>query len=229
MITAMVRKHWMELRGRWLFATAIAVLLGIFIIFEDRHAIFPKHWPMSLCLFAFILVVAFPPRFATTGVTTSIGTRPCHATDPSILFTLSLPLRRRTLLRYRAASGLFAMGTALAVALLVNAVVLESLGSAITPWQVLAYGLWILVLLVPLYFLDTLLSVWFSEATIMQVQAVAMALLVPVLLWMGLLGSAMKIMAVFHNATLVPAALAAGLIAAGLAGTTAWILDRQEY
>jgi hypothetical protein len=229
MIAAIAQKHWMELRGRWLFATAIAVLLGTFLIFEDRHAIFPKHWPLSLCLFAFVLVIAFPSRFAATGVTTSIGTWPCHATDPSILFTLSLPLPRRTLLRYRAASGLFAMGTALVVALLVNAVVLKSLGFAITPWQVLTYGLWILVLLVPLYFLDTLLSIWFSEGTITQIQAVAIALLVPVLLWMGLLGPAMKIMAVFHHATLIPAALAACVIAAGLSAATVWALDRQEY
>jgi hypothetical protein len=84
--------------------------------------------------------------------------------------------------------------------------------------------------MLPLYLLDTLLSVWLSEMTTFQIQAFCIAGIVFALDLAGLLPRVFT--SVFHHLTLfgmLPTALGLCLIAAGLAAVTVWSLDRQDF
>jgi hypothetical protein len=230
MITTMWRKHWMELRGRWFWMTALATLPCIFSVLEAvrRRGVY---WAAPEELFgwvAVILIAFLPARLAGAGVTTAIGTRPQKTADPSLLFTLSLPLRRRTFLLYRASFGLLALEAGAVLALLINALVFTAFVSPVAPWRAFTYALWIMVVMLPLYFLDTLLSIRFTEIAVVQIQAFCIAGIVVAL---NLAGLRIFVLA-FHHLTVLaalPGALGACLISAGFIAATVWSLDRQDF
>lgn len=231
MITTMWRKHWMELRGRWFLMVALASLPSVatasVMVKYQVHRATPEG---LFGLVALVLMAILPAQLAGTGATTAMGRRPQSAPDPSLLFTLSLPVRRRAFLLYRGSFGLLALGAAVVVALVINALVFASFVSAVAPWQVFTYGLWILVGLLPLYFLDTLLSLRFTEMAVFQIQAFCVGGFVIVLTFAGLLPRIF--ITVFHHVTLlaiVPAAIGVCLISAALAAVTVWTLERQDF
>ncbi|MGC1871737.1 MAG: hypothetical protein WA700_12325 [Acidobacteriaceae bacterium] len=226
MIATLWRKHWMELRGIWAFNALFAILPAIgYAHLAEHHA-----GPVAPLVHSFISIFAvfalgmFPVRFAGTGLTTSKGFRPARGADPSLLFTLSLPARRRTLFFYRTGFSLLAMESLAILGLGMGAVVFAHSGGSM--W-VFADGLWILLLMVPLYFLDSLLSIRFDPVSITQVQIFGV-----VGLWFAshLVGmNPQRIVTVLSGIAPIPFVLAALLIAAGLAAVTVWRLDQHDY
>jgi hypothetical protein len=232
MIETMWWKHWMELRGSVFLTTAVGILPCVLFVFQASiHPAAPRASLEGLFGPVAVLLTAFSPaRLAGTGVRTAEGTRPQRTTDPSLLFTLSLPVRRRTLLFYRASSGLLALEAGTVLALLINALVFGSLVSAIAPWRAFTYGLWIMLAMVPVYFLDGFLSIWFTEAAVLQIQAFCIAGAVV------LLGLADRLPGVFitlfHHLTpraVLPTVLGAILVSAGLAALTVRRLDGHDF
>jgi hypothetical protein len=226
MITAIWKTHCMELWRRWAFLTAFGLVPGIAAVAFLATGQGSHHPDVSsfLFLFAFFAVVMFPPRFGGTGLTTSQGGVAACAAGPSLLFTLSLPTRRRALFFYRSVSGLLAMETAAAVAWAIDCLLLVYLGAS---WHALVPALWVLPTLVPLYFLDSLFLIRFSEMTTMQIQALSLVILVFALRWLGVPFGKMAGIALHHFISL-PVALAMCLSAV-FAATTVWRLDRQSY
>jgi hypothetical protein len=98
--------------------------------------------------------------------------------------TRSEPERpRRTLFFYRSISELLAMETAAAAAWVIDCLLLVHLGAS---WHPLVSALWVLPVLVPFYFLDSLLLIWLNEMTTMQIQTITLMILwVAVPLWLG--------------------------------------------
>jgi hypothetical protein len=232
MIATMWWKHWMELRGSVFLTTAVGILPCVLFVFQVAiHPAAPRASLEGLFgLVAVLLTVFSPARLAGTGVRTAGGTRPQRTTDPSLPFTLSLPVRRRTLLFYRASFGLLALEAGTVLALLINALVFGSFVSAIDPWRAFTYGLWIMLAMVPLYFLDAFLSIWFTEVAVLEIQAFCIGGAVV------LFGLADRLPGVFitlfHHLTLraaLPALLGAIVVSAGLAAATVWTLDRQDF
>src|SRR5271156_5481334 len=165
MITTLWRKHWMELRAIWAFSALFAILPAIaFAQLAEHHS-----GPVAplvqnfIDVFAFFALAMFPVRFAGTGLATSKGFRAPRGADPSLLFTLSLPARRRTLFFYRTGFCLLAMESLAILGLVMAAVVFAHAGGSM---RVFVDGLWILLLMVPLYFLDSLLSIRFDAVSI---------------------------------------------------------------
>lgn len=219
MIAMLRQKHWMELRGLWVFAVIATALPATML-----RATHPGHTTLLaqllLGLFAFLMLV-ISVRFAGTGLATSKGIIVQRGPDPSLLFTLSLPLRRRTLFFYRAAFALSVLETAAALGLVIDTAVFVHFGGS---WQVFGNGLWVLLAMVPVYFLDCLLSIRFSEASIVFIYVGCMVLALPLF---GM--RVQKIGAALQGLQTIPFALLALLIAAGLAAVTVWRLDRQDY
>lgn len=225
MIAAILRKHWMELRGRWLFTTAFG-LVPLILTALDLSSRSGSPGPDSisfLALFGFLVLAVFPSRSAGTGVSASIGMRPQRGSDPSLLFTLSLPIRRRSLFFWRAAFGMFAMESAAVIALGIDGLILAPLGM---PWHALRPALWFLLMSVPFYFLDSLLMTWFSELATMQIQLFSFAILAFVLRWAGALD---KTTAALRHFTPLAVLLPVCLISLAFAAATVWRLDRQNY
>jgi hypothetical protein len=228
MIAAILRKHWMELSRRWAFVTAFALLPGIAVAVAGP-ATQASHHPNVfnfVVFFTFLVLAFFPSRFGGTGLATSMGARPQGGADPSLLFTLSLPVRRRRLFFYRSLSGLLAMETSAATAWAIDCLLLVHAGAS---WHALVSLLWVLPVLVPFYFLDSLLLIWFSEMTTMQVQGVTLVSLWLALHW--LLGVRFEKMAetALHHFTPLPIALAMCLLSVAFAAATVWRLDWQSY
>lgn len=228
MIAPIWKKHRMELWKLWLFLAAFGLIPGVaalaFVETGHQRARDPDV-ASFLFLFAFFAVTIFPARFGGTGLTTSKGGIAACDTASSLLFTLSLPVRRRTLFFYRSVSGLLAMETAAAVAWAIDCLLLVFMGSS---WHALAPALWVLPALVPLYFLASLLLIRFSEITTMQIQVVSVLILVFGLRWLGVTFNSMADIAL-HRLTPLPVALAVCLLSAAFAATTVWRLDRQSY
>lgn len=226
MLTMLWRKYWMELRGLWIFALVFIELPAIYFAHQVR--VHPGHGaaPMQgfLFLFAILVLGVFPPRFAGTGLATSGGVRPHQGSDHSVLFTLSLPIRRRTLFIYRATFALLALETVTVVGLLSATALLLQLGDS---WQLLAEGLWILFFMLPIYFLDSLLAIRFTEAATMQIHfALVFALLfIPPLFGVH----TQTVLAALSGLAPLSLALSTLLIAAGLAILVVWKLDRRDY
>lgn len=228
MITAILRKHWMELWRRWAFVTAFALLPAIAVAAAapaNQASHHPNVFDFAV-FFTFLVLAFFPTRFGGTGLATSMGARPERGADPSLLFTLSLPVRRRGLFFYRSVSGLVAMETAAATAWAIDCLLLVHAGAS---WHALVPLLWVMPVLVPFYFLDSLLLIRFSEMTTMQVQGVTLVILWLALHW--LLGVRFEKMAetALHHFTTLPIALATCLLSAAFVATTVWRLDRQSY
>jgi hypothetical protein len=228
MIAAILRKHWMELWRRWAFVAAFALLPGIAMAMAAPGTQGSHHPNVFdfLAFFAFLVLAFFPSRFGGTGLTTSMGARPQGGADPSRLFTLSLPVRRSTLFFYRSVSGLLGMETAAAAAWAIDCLLLVHMGAS---WDALVPALWVLPALVPLYFLDSLLLIRFSEVTTMQVQGITL-----MILWFALhslLGVRFVEMAeaALHHFAPLPVALAMCLLSVGFAATAVWRLDRQNF
>jgi hypothetical protein len=226
MITTLWQKHWMELRGIWAFNLLFAILPSIgFASLAEHHsgpvAPLVQSFIYSLAFFALAI---FPVRFAGTGLATAKGFRPQRGADPSLLFTLSLPARRRTLFFYRTGFCLLAMESLAILGLVMGAIVFAHSGSSM---RVFADGLWILLLMVPLYFFDSYLSIRFDAVSITQVQVLG-----AVALWFALphLGvNPQRVAAVLSGIAPLPLALFTLLAAAGLAAVTVWRLDRHDY
>lgn len=223
MTSAILRKHWMELWRRWLFVTVFGLLPGIAAALSQRS----HHVNVAgfLVLFTFFVLAFFPTGFGGTGLTASMSARPQRGTDPSLLFTLSLPVRRRGLFFYRSISGLLAMETAAAAAWAITGLLVGRVGVS---WHALLPALWVLPVLVPFYFLDSLLLIRFSEITTMQIQGITLMILCFGLTRLGVPLGEMGENAL-HHLTLLPVALAVCLLSAALAATTVWRLDRQNY
>jgi hypothetical protein len=226
MITALWRKHWMELRGIWAFNALFAILPAIaFARLAEHHS-----GPVAplvqnfINAFAFFALAMFPVRFAGTGLVTSKGFRAPRGADPTLLFTLSLPARRRTLFFYRAGFCLLAMESLAILGLVMAAVVFAPSGGSM---RVFADGLWILLLMVPLYFLDSLLSIRFDAVTITQVQILGAGALWFASPHLGL--NPQRIAAVLSGIAPINFVLLTLLVAAGLAAATVWLLNRQDY
>ena len=227
MITTLWRKHWMELRSTW--ALNMAMLSFVAIVLPHL----PVRQPVAVAplvqtyivIFAFFALAVLPARFAGTGLATSAGIRPHRGADPSLLFTLSLPARRRTLFFYRTGFCLLAIETAAVLALAMLAVACAPLGGSM---QVFADGLPILFLSVPVYFLDSLLLIRFDAFSVMQIQIFGAAGL-----WFVLPPVArvdpQKVVAALSGMAPLSLAMSAILIAAGLAILTVWKLDRQDF
>jgi hypothetical protein len=229
MIAILWRKYWIELRGRWLMLTALAALPSIATAGDSLRHKPDATAPAALFgVVGLILICLLPAQLSSTGVTTAMGRRPRGAPDPSLLFTLSLPVRRRKLLLYRATFGLLALGAGAVAAMVINALVCATFVSAVAPGPVFTDGLWVLLALVPLYFLDTLLSLRFSEIAVFQIQAFSIAGIVIALGWAGV----PVFTTIFHHLSLLaiaPAAIGACLISAALAALTVRSLERQDF
>ena len=226
MITTLWRKYWMELRGIWAFNALFAIIPAIAFGRPVEHHSGPVAPLVQnfIYVLAFFALAIFPVRFAGTGLATARGVRAARGADPSLLFTLSLPARRRTLFFYRTGFCLLAMESLAILGLAMGAVVFTHSGGSM---QVFADGLWVLLLMVPIYFLDSLLSIRFDALSITQVQAFgAMAL------WfasrrVGV--SPQAVVAVLSGIAPINLALFTLLAAAGLAVVTVWRLDRHDY
>ncbi len=226
MITTLWRKHWMELRGIWAFNALFAILPAIgFARLAEHHS-----GPVAplvhnfIFVFAFFALAMFPVRFAGTGLATSKGFRAQRGADPSLLFTLSLPARRRTLFFYRTGFCLLAMESLAILGLVVAAVVFARSGGSM---RVFADGLWILLLMVPLYFLDSLLSIRFDAVTITQFQIMGGAVLWFASARLGV--NPQRIAAVLSGIAPINFVLLTLLVAAGLAAATVSLLNRHDY
>lgn len=225
MIAAILRKHWVELRGRWLFMTAIGLAPGILVALDVTGRSGNRR-PDSIAfcaLFGFVVLAIFPSRSAGTGVSASLGIRPQRGSDPSLLFTLSLPIRRRSLFFWRAVFGILAMEGAAVIALGIDGLILGLFGM---PWHALTPALWLLPIIVPFYFLDSLLLTWFSALTTMQIQLFSFAILAFLLRWAGVVN---RTAAALHHFTPLPVALPVCVISLALALTTVWRLDQLNY
>jgi hypothetical protein len=226
MITTLWRKHWMELRGIWAFNALFAILPAIaFARVAEHHSgpVAPLVQNFSY-LFAYLALAMFPVRFAGTGLATAKGLRPSRGADPTLLFTLSLPARRRTLFFCRTVFCLLAIESLAILGLVAAAVVFARLGGSM---RVFADGLWILLLIVPLYFLDSLLSIRFDPVTIAQVQILGATAFWFASPHLGL--NPQKIVAVLSGIAPVNFVLFALLAAVGLAAATVWLLNRHDY
>jgi hypothetical protein len=226
MIATLWRKHWMELRGLWLFALVFIEFPALY--FAHQAQAHPGHAPPPpqgfLFLFSIMVLGVFPPRFAGTGLSTSQGLRPNQRTDPSLLFTLSLPLRRRTLFFSRAAFGLVVLEVAAALGLIVAAGLFVHLGGS---WKIVRNGLWILLFMLPIHSMDSLLATRFTEATTMQIHFgyFFALLLIPRLLGVN----TQTVLTALSGVSPLALALSALLITVGLAIITIWKLDRQDF
>jgi hypothetical protein len=225
MIDALLRKHGRELRSRWLFMAAVGLAPGILTALDlsSRSGSHGADSISFLAIFGLMVLAVFPARAAGTGVCASIGTRPQRGTDPSLLFTLSLPVRRRSLFFWRTTSGILAMESAALVALGIDGILLERLG---VPWRTLTPALWLLPVLLLFYFLDALLFTWFSELTTMQIQLVGF-----VILWFALrrAGALDKITVALRHFSPLSVLLPVCVLSLALAAATVWRLDRQNY
>jgi hypothetical protein len=226
MMTTLWRKHWMELRGIWAFTALFAILPAIaFARLADHHS-----GPVAplvqnfIYVFGFFALAIFPVRFAGTGLATSKGFRPARGADPSLLFTLSLPARRRTLFFYRTGFCLLAMESLAILGLAMAAVVFAHSGGSV---RMLADGLWILLLMVPLYFLDSLLSIRFDQVSITQVQIVGAGVLWFASPHLGV--DPQRIAAALSRIAPIDFILFTLLVTAGLAAATVWLLNRHDY
>lgn len=226
MLTMIWRKHWMELRGLWLFAVVFIEFPALYFVHQAH--VHPGHAapPVQgfLFLFAILVLAVFPPRFAGTGLSTSQGLRPNQQTDPSLLFTLSLPVQRRTLFFYRAAFALLALEAATTLGLVISTALFVHMGDS---WQIFSDGLWILLFMLPIYLLDSLLSTRFAEATTMQIHfaCVFALLLIPPLLGVH----TRRVVATLSGMAPLSLALSTLLIVSGLAILTVWRLDRLDF
>ena len=225
MTTAIWKKHCMELWRRCALVTAVGLLPGIAGALAARQDSHDSGVFVFFVMFTFLFLGIFPARFAGTGLTTSMGARPRGGADPSLLFTLSLPIRRRGLFFYRSVSGLLAMETTTAAVWAIDCLLLVHLGVS---WHALVPALWVLPVLVPLYFLDSLLGIWFNEMTTLQIRAVTLMILVLALMWLGI-GLGKMVENALHHFSPLPVALAVCLLSAAFAATTIWRLDRQSY
>jgi lysylphosphatidylglycerol synthetase-like protein (DUF2156 family) len=216
----------MELRGIWAFNALFAMLPALmFARLAEHHSgpVTPLVREFIYAL-AFFALAMFPVRFAGTGLATSKGFRAPRGADPSLLFTLSLPVRRRTLFFYRTGFCLLAIESLAILGLVMGAVVLAPSGGLM---QVFADGLWILLLMVPLYFLDSLLSIRFDAVSITQVQILGGLALWFVSSRVGV--NLQRVVAVLSGIAPINLALVTLLAAAGLAGVTVWRLNRHDY
>jgi hypothetical protein len=226
MITTLWRKHWMELRGICAFNALFAILPATaYARFAEHHSgpVAPLVQNFIYAL-AFFALAIFPVRFAGTGLATSKGFRAPRGDDPSLLFTLSLPARRRTLFLYRTGFCLLAMEVLAVLGLVVGALVLSRSGGSML---VFVDGLWILLLMVPVYFFDSLLSIRFDAVSIAQVQTLGALALWFALHRVGV--NPQAVVAVFSRIAPLYLALFSLLVAAGLAAVTIWRLNRHDY
>jgi hypothetical protein len=216
----------MELRGIWAFNVLFAIVPAIAFARQGEHppgAVAPLVQSFIYALSFFALAI-FPVRFAGTGLATSKGVRPSRGRDPSLLFTLSLPARRRTLFFYRTGFCLLAMESLAVLGLVMGAIVFAHSGGSM---QVFADGAWILVLMVPVYFFDSLLSIQFDAVSITQVQTLGAFALWFTLNRLGV--NPQRVAAVLSGVAPIPFVLVTLLVAAGLATVTVWRLDRHDY
>jgi hypothetical protein len=93
--------------------------------------------------------------------------------------------------------------------------------------RVFADGLWILLLMVPLYFLDSLLSIRFDAFSITQVQVLGAGVFWFASPHLGV--NPQRIAAVLSGIAPINFVLLPLLVAAGLAAATVWLLDRHDY
>lgn len=226
MIATLWRKHWMELRGIWAFNALFAILPAIAFARIAEHHSGPAA-PLVhkfIGVFAFFALAMFPVRFAGTGLATSKGFRAPRGVDPSLLFTLSLPARRRTLFLCRTSFCLLAMESLAILGLAMAAVVFAHSGGSV---RVFIDGLWVLLLMVPLYFLDSLLSIRFDPVSITQVQVLGAGVLWFALPRVGV--NPRRVVAELAGIASIDFVLFALFVAAGLAAATVWLLDQHDY
>ena len=226
MIATLWRKHWMELRGIWAFNVVFAILPAIaFASAAERHS--GPAAPLVqrfVEVFAFFALGLFPVRFAGTGLVTSRGVRAPRGADPSMLFTLSLPARRRTLFFCRTGFCLLAMESLAILGLAVAAIFFAHTGGVM---RLFADGLWVLLFMIPIYFFDSLLSIRFDPVSITQVQILRAGAV-----WFGLshLGvNPRRIAAAIAGIAPMYFVLFAVLAGAGFDAATVWWLDRHDY
>lgn len=226
MIATLWRKHWMELRGIWAFNALLAMLPAIAFAGQTEHHPGPTA-PLVrsfLYVFTFFALGVFPVRFAGTGLATSKGFRASRGADPSLLFTLSLPARRRTLFLCRTGFCLVAMESLAVIGLAAAATAFAHAGSSLL---VLTDGLRILPFMVPVYFLDSLLSIRFDPVSITQVQILGAGVFWFALHHLGV--QPQRIAVVLSGIAPTDFALFALLVAVALAAATVWLLNRHDY
>lgn len=228
MTIALWRKHWMELRGRWFYMVVLAAAPGILLALTTAsHPGANVHaFRVTFEIFAVFALGFFPARSAGTGITTFANLHPQKGTDPSMLFMLSLPARRRTLFLLRAASGILTMISAAFVGLTIDTLLFLRLGA---PWHLFLSALWLFPILLPLYFLDSLLSIRLSEAAVMQVQVICFVLLFFIIRWTGTAFLSGMVAGVLPHLAILPVILAACIVSTVFAALTVWRLDRQNF
>lgn len=226
MSTAILRKHWMELRRLWVFLTAFLLVPGIVVAFAPPGRRGPHHPDVGAFVLLYLVVVLgfLPTRFGGTGLETFQGGTAAPGAGPSLLFTLSLPIRRRTLFFYRSFSGLLAMETVAAAGWAIDALLLVHSGAS---WDALVPVLWVLPALVPFYFLGSLLLTRFTQISTVQVRVLIFLALYFALEWLGAPFLKRADIALHHLSAL-PVALAVCLLSAVFAAATVWRLDRQS-
>lgn len=225
---ALWRKHWMELRVRWLFMVAFAAAPGfLFALKTASHPGTNDHvFRTTFDMFAVFVLGFFPAQSAGTGMTSFADLHAQKGADPSMLFLLSLPARRRTLFLLRAATGVLAMVSAAIVGLTIDALLLLRLGA---PWHLFLSALWLLPILLPLYFLDSLLSIRLSEAAVTRAQVICFVLLYFISRWTDVAFVSKIIAGALSHLAILPALLAACIVSAVFAALTVWRLERQNF
>jgi hypothetical protein len=226
MMATLWRKHWMELRGIWAFNGLFAILPAIAFAGQTEHHSGPVAPLVQnfIFIFAFFALGMFPVRLAGTGLATSKGFRAPRGADPSLLFTLSLPVRRRTLFFYRTGFCLLTTEALAILGLVVAAAVFAHSGGSV---RVFADGLWILLLMIPLYFPDSLLSIRFDPVSITQVQILGAGGVWIASHHLGV--NPQRIAAAVSEIAPINFVLSTVLASAGLAATTVWLLNRHDY
>lgn len=154
----MWRKAWVE--TRWWIALMLMLDLGVASLLIDSpagawHGLLDGAVPLGAVVNAIMV--------AGTGLGTRTSYRPLVAIDPSMLFTLSLPITRRRLVLTRVAIGLLGMTALIALTLLAyrvfapgvreTASIAAYLGYGVAVWSVAAVG----------FGLSTLLSAWLDQ------------------------------------------------------------------
>lgn len=227
MITAILRKHWTELRRLWVSLTVFLLIPGVVIAFAPAGRRGPHHPDVGAFAVLFLVIVLgfLPTRFGGTGLETSQGGTATPGADPSLFFTLALPVRRRTLFLYRSFSGLLAMETAAAAGWVIDASLLAHFGA---PWHALLPVLWVLPALVPFYFLASLLLTRFTQISTVQVRVLIFLALYFALEWLGA-PFVKRVETALHHLSLLAVVLAVCLLSVAFAATTVWRLNRQSY
>ncbi|MBX3148246.1 MAG: hypothetical protein KF785_15895 [Gemmatimonadales bacterium] len=154
----MWRKAWVE--TRWWIVLMLVLDIGIASLLLDSpaeawHGLLGGAVPLGAVVNAIIV--------AGTGLGTRTSYRPLVAIDPSMLFTLSLPITRRRLVLTRVAVGLLGMTALVGLTLLAYRLFAPGVGATVPAGAYLGYGMAVWSVAAVGFGLSTLCSAWLDQ------------------------------------------------------------------